>query len=55
MTPEDKNKIAELERKVAELTLFMNDKKSQQIKFPLEKNSTTVIAKALQASGYIIT
>ena len=41
MTPEER--IKELERKVAELMEWVEQKKIQQISFPLDKVSKTII------------
>jgi hypothetical protein len=44
MTPQEtKNRIEELERTVGELTRFMEQKKQQQISFPLDTASQKVI------------
>ena len=42
MTPEER--IKELERKVAELMEWVEQKKIQQISFPLDEVSKTIIA-----------
>jgi len=44
MTPEDtKRRIEELEKKVAQLIKFMEDKKRQQISFPIDETSKIII------------
>lgn len=44
MNPEDtKRKIEELEKKVALLMKFMEDKKRQQISFPVDETSKKLI------------
>ena len=54
MTPEEKRKLEDLERRVEELTRFIESKKQQQISLPLDIASVRVIGKALQDSGYAL-
>lgn len=54
MTPEEKQKMEQLERKVQELEQYIDSKKYQQVSLPLDPASVQVIARALQDAGYVI-
>lgn len=45
LTESERNRIAELERQVALLMRYMNEKKRQQISFPLDTASQEIIKK----------
>lgn len=55
MEQELRRRIEELERKVMSLEDERRERDRQQISFPLDTVSVTVIAKALQDAGYTIT
>ncbi len=52
MTPEEKQLLEDLKRRVEELERFAQEKKSQQISLPLDPASVFVVGKALQDNGY---
>lgn len=43
MTPEEKTKIEELEKRVIALEMFIQEKKVQQLSFPLDEVTKTII------------
>lgn len=51
----NQQEFEELKRKVQELERYIEQNKSQQISLPLDPASVSVIAKALQDAGYVIT
>lgn len=46
LTFEEQKRIEELERKVEELTQFMEQKKVQQLSYPIDQASLTLIQQA---------
>ena len=55
MTPEEKQLLEDLQKRVEELESEKRERDQQYIPFPLDVASVRVIARALQDAGYIIT
>lgn len=55
MTPEQLEKLEQLERDIQEIKQYIDMHKIQQISFPMDTSSARVIAQKLQELGFVIT